>query len=104
MVFAEPAEQDLDAIITYIAQDDPVAAEKVFRAIVTATGRLCDFPNLGHAGRVAGTRELSITALPYIVVYQVSSDMVIVVAIFHAARDLARVIRERGAIQQGKDH
>lgn len=99
LVFAEPAERDLDAIISYVAQDDPMAAAKVFRAIVTATGRLCDFPNIGHAGRVDRTRELSITALPYIVVYQVGPEIVTIVAVFHAARDLARIIRERGPMQ-----
>lgn len=98
LIFAQPAEQDFEAIIAYIAQDDPQAAEGVFRAIATATQRLRDFPHLGHAGRVAGTRELSITALPYVVVYQVGSDAVTVVAVFHAARDLTRIVRERGLL------
>lgn len=99
LIFAEPAERDLDSIIAYIAQDDLQAAEKVFRAIIAATERLRDFPHMGHSGRVPGTRELSIAALPYIVVYQVTSDAVTVVAVFHAARDLARIIRERGTEQ-----
>lgn len=55
------------------------AAERVYRAIVTA----------------AHTRELSIVALPYIIVDQGSSDTVTVVAVFHGARDLARAVRER---------
>lgn len=99
LIFAEPAERDLGAIIEYIAEDDPLAAERVFRAIIAATGRLQDFPHIGHAGRVAGTRELSITGLPYIVVYLVNPDVVTVVAVFHAARDLARIIRARRAEQ-----
>ncbi|QCI79148.1 type II toxin-antitoxin system RelE/ParE family toxin [Hankyongella ginsenosidimutans] len=44
LVFAEPAARDLDDIIDYIALDNPPAAEKVYRTIVTATDRLQDFP------------------------------------------------------------
>jgi toxin ParE1/3/4 len=95
LVFAEPAARDLDDIIDYIAFDDPRAAEKVYRAVVTAATRLGDFPNIGHAGRVPGTRELSVTSLPYIIVYEVGGEAITVLAIFHAARDLARAMEAR---------
>ena len=95
VVFAEPAAADLDDIIDYIALDDPGAAEKVYQAIVTATARLGDFPNIGHAGRVPDTRELSVTSLPYIVVYEVGDGTVTILAVFHAARDLARAMEAR---------
>lgn len=95
LVFAEPAARDLNDIIDYVAFDDPRAAEKVYRAIIAAAMRLGDFPNIGHAGRVPGTRELSVTSLPYIIVYDVGGEVVTVLAVFHAARDLARAMEER---------
>jgi toxin ParE1/3/4 len=95
LVFAEPAARDLDDIIDYIALDNPPAAEKVYRAIVTAAERLQDFPEIGHAGRLPATRELSVTSLPYIIVYEVGIDIVTVLAVFHGARDLARALHER---------
>ncbi len=95
IVFAEPAARDLEDIIDYIATDNPAAAERVYRAIVTAAERLQDFPQIGHVGRLPGTRELSIASLPYVLVYQLSSEIVTVVAVFHTARDLARILRER---------
>ena len=95
LVFAEPAERDLDSIINYIALDNPAAAEKAFRAIVAAAERLTDFPDMGHAGRLPGTREFAVKRLPYLIVYQVDADVVTVLAVFHGARDLARALAER---------
>ncbi|QCI79147.1 type II toxin-antitoxin system RelE/ParE family toxin [Hankyongella ginsenosidimutans] len=50
---------------------------------------------MGHAGRLPATRELSVTSMPYIIVYEVGTDVVTVLAVFHAARDLARALHER---------
>lgn len=95
LVFAEPAAHDLDSIIAYIALDNPEAAEKVFRTIVTTAERLTDFPGLGRAGRLPETRELAVSGQPYLIVYRAASDKVTVLAVFHGARDLARALAER---------
>ena len=95
LVFAEPAARDVDSIIDYIALDSPTAAEGVYRAIINATARLIHFPELGHAGRLPGTRELPVPSLPYLIVYEASADIVTILAVFHGARDLARALRER---------
>ena len=95
LVFAEPAASDLDGIIEYIALDNPAAAERVYRAIVAAAERLQDFPEIGRAGRLPGTRELLVVSLPDIIVYEISGDTVTVLAVLHGARDLARAILER---------
>lgn len=95
LVFTEPAASDLDDIIGYIALDNPAAAERVYRAIVTAAERLQDFPKIGHTGRLPGTRELPVVSLPYIIVYEIGGGTVTILAVFHGARDLARALRER---------
>ena len=95
LVFAEPAARDLEDIIDYIALDSPAAAETVYRAIVAATERLCEFPEAGRPGRLPRTREWTVVSLPYIIVYQVRDDAVTVLAVFHGARDLARALAER---------
>ena|SRR5580692_8110692 len=95
LVFTEPAEHDLDGIIDYIALDNPSAAEKVYRAIVATAQRLTDFPEIGHVGRLPNTREFSVTSLPYLIVYEVTDDVITVLAVFHGARDLARALIER---------
>ncbi|MGH8117136.1 MAG: type II toxin-antitoxin system RelE/ParE family toxin [Rhodanobacteraceae bacterium] len=99
--FTAAAKRDLNAIIEYIALDNPAAAEKVFRAIVAVTPHLADFPEMGHAGRLPGTRELAVAGLPCLIVYQVTRNAVTIIAVFHGARDLPRLLADR---RRGRKH
>jgi len=47
---------------------------------------LLEFPHRGRPGKKAGTRELVISALPYLIVYTVRGDVVCVVRILHGAQ------------------
>ncbi len=95
LIFARAAQRDLADIIAYYGFDDLTAAETVARAITDAARLLTDFPGLGHSGRLAGTREYSISRLPYIIVYTANADTVTVLAVFHASRNLPRALAER---------
>jgi len=95
LVFAEPAERDLNNILDYIALDNPSAAETVYRAIVATATRLTDFPGMGRSGRLPGTREFPVSSLPYLIVYEVGVDAVTILAVFHTSRDLAQAFVER---------
>lgn len=95
VAYAAAAKRDLNAIVDYIALDNPAAAEKVFRAVVGVTEQLADFPEMGHAGRLPETRELAVAGLPYLIVYQVVRETVTIIAMFHRARDLVRLLAER---------
>ena len=81
------AEADLLSIVETIAADGgTVVARRVYDRIRTALLPLDRFPLMARAGRVAGTRELTIPGLPYIAVYEPEADGVIVLAIIHGAR------------------
>lgn len=95
LVFARAARRDLDDIVSYIALDDPAAAEQVFRRIESAGRHLLEFPGIGRPGRLSGTREFPIPGLPYMIVYTVGTDMVTIVAVFHGARDLPAALAQR---------
>ncbi|RCW77730.1 type II toxin-antitoxin system RelE/ParE family toxin [Paracoccus lutimaris] len=95
LVIAEPAARDLEGIVDYIALDNPVAAENVYRGIVRAAEKLPEFPALGRPGRHPETRELSVPDLPYLIVYEISAEAVTILAVFHTSRDLVRALRER---------
>jgi len=41
----------------------------------------------GREGRIAGTRELVLPGLPYIVVYEVAATAIHVLHIYHGARN-----------------
>ncbi|MGH8192419.1 MAG: type II toxin-antitoxin system RelE/ParE family toxin [Rhodanobacteraceae bacterium] len=95
VTFAASATRDLKAIIDDVQLDNLAAARKVFRTISATAERLADFPEMGHAGRLPETRELAVAGLPYLIVYQVARDVVTIIAVFHGARDLVRLLADR---------
>lgn len=95
LVIAAPAARDLEQIVDYIALDNPIAAERVYRGIVQSVQQLSEFPSMGRPGRHPETRELSVVELPYLIVYEVRAEVVIILAVFHTARDLPRALHER---------
>ena len=70
-------------------------AERVYRAIVGAAQKLPQFPALGRPGRHPETRELSVSGLPYLIVYEDSAEAVTILAVFHTSRDLTQALQER---------
>lgn len=86
IIWRRRALNDLDAIRNFIAQDNPQAAARVRDTIATSVERLARHPNLGRAGRVDRTRELTIPRVPYVVVYRVAEDRVRILAVIHTSR------------------
>lgn len=64
----EAAQADLLAIVDYISDDNPDAAQRLKDDIEDKASRLPDHPKLYRPGRVAGTREMVVRS-DYIVVY-----------------------------------
>ena len=58
VLWTPQALQDRLDIWEYIATDNPIAASRMDELFSDAAARLADHPNLGRAGRIAGTREL----------------------------------------------
>lgn len=76
----------LEDIREGIAADNPAAAARTIERIRTAVARLATFPAIGRPGRVANTRELVVSATPYIVPYRVKGTVVQVITVLHSAR------------------
>ncbi len=76
----------LEDIRDWIAADDPVAAGRVINRIKVAVGRLARLPSLGRPGRVAGTRELVVPGMPYIVPYRVAGDAIQIITVMHTSQ------------------
>jgi toxin ParE1/3/4 len=90
IIWRQAALNDLEAIREFIAQDNPQGAARVRTAIQAAVERLSIYPNLGRAGRVAGTRELIVPDTPYIAAYRVVGDQLRILSIIHASRQWPR--------------
>lgn len=87
---------DLDDIYDYIARENPSAAEAVIDELRICVERLVQFPLIGRTGLVAGTMELVISTLPYVVSYRlVTHASLQVLAVLHTARDRERALALR---------
>ena len=86
VVITVQAEADLDEHFTYILERSPEAAIRVYEAIVGQIMNLADYPGRARPGRVPGTRELVITGYPYIVVFELTADEVVILHVNHARR------------------
>lgn len=84
--WTEEAVADLERIADYLFEHAPGHAERLLRALHEAPVALLTFPNRGRLGKKEGTRELVMSQLPYIVVYNVRDDAVYVVRILHGAQ------------------
>jgi toxin ParE1/3/4 len=78
--------RNLDEEATYIATDDPAAAQLVVERVLAAVAMLAQQPGMGHPGRLPGTRELVVAKTRYIVPYRVRGDEVQILRVFHTSR------------------
>lgn len=88
---------DLTEIRTYIAADDPEAAQRVGQRLATLINGLSKMPGLGKPGRVFGTRELvtpRIGKTTYVVVYRVKSDRVEILRVLSGIRNIDQILEE----------
>jgi len=74
--------------VEYIAADNPAAATRTAQRIWNAAQLLATQPGLGRPGRLAGTRELLISGLPYILPYVERDNSVVILRVLHTSMKL----------------
>jgi len=89
IVFTKPAIADLETLVSYIAHDNPQAAERFGYAIVEKAEKLDQFPLLGRIVpefKIESIRE--IIYRPYRIVYRVREEqkLIEILRVWHAAR------------------
>jgi toxin ParE1/3/4 len=77
---------DREAIFDYFGSDSSRAAIAIDDRIQTCVDGLAQFPKMGRAGRIVGTRDLVISGTPYIDAYRVAEDRVRILRILHGAQ------------------
>jgi toxin ParE1/3/4 len=81
----ETALADLLAIVDYISDDNPDAAQLLKDDIQAKASKLPEHPRLYRPGRVTGTREM--VARPnYVVIYAEDARAVSILRVLHAAQ------------------
>lgn len=81
----EAARADLLAIVDYISDDNPDAAQRLKDEIEAKAAKLPEHPKLYRAGRATGTREMVVRS-NYVVVYIEDARAVTVLRVLHAAQ------------------
>ncbi len=84
--WTKEAASDLEHITDYLFQKTPERAAELARGIYNAPAALLTFPYRGRAGKKEGTRELVLSPLPYVVVYQIAGEAIHIVRILHGAQ------------------
>jgi len=85
-VWTKAAIRDLIHIREYIARENPGAAREMALKIVDATDRIIQFPEVGRAGRVNGTRELVVSGTQYLVVYRLKRKAIHFLRVLHGQK------------------
>jgi plasmid stabilization system protein ParE len=91
VVWSIDANVDYREIISYIARDDALAAEKIAVRIRNVVQGLAAMPT-GRPGRVSGTYEKVVSSLPYIIAYALGDEprgheTITVLRVIHGARN-----------------
>lgn len=92
VIWTRRAQRNLSELQQYIALDSPQNSIVIAKRIVEAVGLLATQPNMGRPGRVRETRELVISATPYIVAYRTGKNELTLIAIFHGSQKWPKVL------------
>lgn len=76
---------NLDDAVEFIAADKPGAARNVASKIWDTARLLAEQPGLGRVGRVAGTREIVVPGLPYVLPYMEKEGTVFILRVMHTS-------------------
>jgi addiction module RelE/StbE family toxin len=72
---------DLEEISDYLAAASPQAWEHLLLRVERLTEAIQDFTLMGKVGLVPGTREFVLSGTPYILVFQLKDDSVVIVSV-----------------------
>jgi toxin ParE1/3/4 len=88
--FLSIAEEDFNEIISFIAADNPTAADKIANKIEKNLELLSDNPNLGRIPREEEIKNLGYRYLivqDYLIFYTIEESTIFIHRILHGARD-----------------
>lgn len=95
-ILSSAALHELDEIWSYIAQDNPEAADRWIEKLLNACEALARNPHIGHAR--ADITDKSVLFWPvdtYLIIYQVHPNHIGVLAITQGSRDIPPYLRRR---------
>jgi toxin ParE1/3/4 len=92
-IVSPTARADLDAIVDYIFDRDPDAAEGMNERITKAFYLLARMPFLGRVRAQLGDAVRSFAVGNYVILYRPVEDTVEIAHVYHGRRDIVRMPR-----------
>lgn len=83
--WTEGAVGNLDQVEKYVELENPPAAVATVNKIIDSAQVLADYPTIGKRGRERGTRELIVAGLPYIVIYALQREELVILRVLHSS-------------------
>jgi toxin ParE2 len=83
--FIAPAQQELDTAVERYNAKAPSLGYALFDEVVSASQRLCDFPELWPKVR-QGIRRCRLKRFPYSLLYRADAGEIVVIAVMHHRR------------------
>src|SRR5579859_6175738 len=92
-VLTPRAENDLNQIWDYIADDNIEAADRVLNALEAAFIKLTKTPGMGHVREELADRKYRFFVVySYLIVYRYETDPLQIIRVLHAARDVQSIL------------
>jgi addiction module RelE/StbE family toxin len=85
--WAPAAADDLQSISDYLHEHRPSLANPTVRKIYDSVRLLKRFPYRGRLGQQSGKRELVLAPLPYIVLYDVTPEVIYIYRVVHTSEN-----------------
>lgn len=87
IVWTRRATRHLQAAYNYwLAQSSEPAADQMLDRIFSVVELLQENPEMGRPGRIATTRELVLSPLPFLLAYRLRRNKVEILSLLHGAR------------------
>lgn len=85
--YTETALGELDEIMSYIAKDNPLAADEVAVVFQATVRRLADYPQLAIETDDPNVRVAPVLPYRYLIFYSIDHDALIVLNVRHSSRE-----------------
>ena len=88
------AQEHVDAICTFIAEDNVDAALRVLGSLEQAFEQLAETPEIGHSREDLTSRPVKFwRVFSYLIVYDPTSLPLTIIAVLHSARDVEHILK-----------
>lgn len=86
LIWSEASLRDIVGIDAFLADENPVAAARIVRAIKATALRLVDFPRIGR-GLDEPFRVFGVRTTPYLIIYRLRHGEIEIVRVRHASEN-----------------